>query len=405
MKKKVVIFICVFILILTLVALYSYSLKNMPLVNNKKDAINENGNLTVVDVTDLELGDGSGHQHLFKTQYDENQHWEECTLCHQKKDVMIHSFTRTWSLGYESCENDNVCTEACLCGYSKKWQRPCVFKGSYAYASSSDFKKCEIRTYTGHYAYHGYYLNSYGNGPIYYTPGSERCIDSKGNLIDCNTSSSVKCVRCGNPSDKTHTLYVIDKKLQCYVCGNIFGEVIDFQIVRDDNVPAKNTISTTIKLNDGVTFNSTYGAWIKTYMEIDKQSKVDNTDGTITIISEMKFKSNVKEPIVPGVIIYVNINGKKCRLSLYNESIICDYIKPEISGMEINGGKDLTEWSRTKPIVVSGTENWCNTVKVKIVELENEENVIFKGETTVSENQYSISCTPEIECGLARKNV
>lgn len=407
MRKKIVIFIGSFILIFIGVILYSSALKNISIFNNKNNAINEqNRDVTIVDVTDLDLGDGVGHQHLFKTQYDENQHWEECTLCHKKKDIMIHSFTRNWSLGYESCENDNVCIENCICGYSKKWQKPCVFDGkSYSNGSCTHFKKCSIRTYGNHGAYHGYYLNSYGSGKIYDLPGSEQCVDSKGNLINCNTSSSVKCVICGYPSDQRHSLVVVDKKLQCIICKNIFGEVIDNQIIRDNSVPAINTISTTIRLLNGATFNSNYGAWNKNNIEIDRQNKINNADGTITVISEVKFKSNVKGALYNNIVIYLNINGKRCRTSLFEGEIICDYIKPEISSIEINGGKDLTEWSRTKPIVVSGTENWCNTVKVKIVELENEENIIFEGETSVNGNHYTISCTPEMESSLARKNV
>ena len=79
-----------------------------------------------------------------------------------------------------------------------------------------------------------------------------------------------------------------------------------------------------------------------------------------------------------------------------------DNIPAEIT--EINSGdKTLTEWSRTKPIIVKGTENYCDTVSVKIVEVGNEENIIFEGGANVINQQFEISCTPEIEANIEGK--
>jgi len=79
-----------------------------------------------------------------------------------------------------------------------------------------------------------------------------------------------------------------------------------------------------------------------------------------------------------------------------------DRIKPEIT--EISSGEgSLTEWSRTKPIIVRGNENYCDKVDVKIVEVGNEENVIFEGGANVVNGKYEVSCIPEIETGETGK--
>ncbi len=61
-----------------------------------------------------------------------------------------------------------------------------------------------------------------------------------------------------------------------------------------------------------------------------------------------------------------------------------------------NGSESLTEWSRTKPITITGIENYCNIVNVKII--DDLENIVFEGKANVVNQNYSISCTPELEC-------
>ena len=63
---------------------------------NKQSA--ENVNVTVVDVTNMVTGSNINHQHIYKTMYDSTQHWEECTICHEKNSVVNHNFTTTWAL-------------------------------------------------------------------------------------------------------------------------------------------------------------------------------------------------------------------------------------------------------------------------------------------------------------------
>lgn len=53
---------------------------------------------TVVDVTGLIIGEETEHEHVYKTTYDEENHWEECIYCNEKRNMIVHNFTTTWAL-------------------------------------------------------------------------------------------------------------------------------------------------------------------------------------------------------------------------------------------------------------------------------------------------------------------
>jgi len=63
---------------------------------NKQSA--ENTDVTVVDVTNMVTGSDINHQHIYKTMYDSTQHWNECTICHAKNNIVNHNITTTWAL-------------------------------------------------------------------------------------------------------------------------------------------------------------------------------------------------------------------------------------------------------------------------------------------------------------------
>ncbi len=154
MKKKIILrgILTVLILVVGLV-LYSEKVSKIEIIDNVKNAMNEQievlsekvqsiantlsntGEPTVVDVTGLIKGKETEHEHVYKTMYDDNKHWEECTVCGEKREEAEHSFTTTWALGYESCHWNNSYTKICICGYSETGHRPCVWDGkSYRYS-------------------------------------------------------------------------------------------------------------------------------------------------------------------------------------------------------------------------------------------------------------------------------
>ncbi len=87
MKKKIVLkgFLIAIVLIIGLVC-YSEKVSKIEIVDNVKNILSEqiqnaistlNGNdePTVIDVTGLIKGEETAHEHVYKTMYDENNHW------------------------------------------------------------------------------------------------------------------------------------------------------------------------------------------------------------------------------------------------------------------------------------------------------------------------------------------
>lgn len=110
-----------------------------------------------------------------------------------------------------------------------------------------------------------------------------------------------------------------------------------------------------------------------------------------------KFKEEIKTKTALDVGFY--IGNLACNTEVIELSP--DLVPPVISSISSDGNQ-LTEWSKSKPIVISGTENYCNVVNIEI--LDDNNKLIFKGDTEVKNKNYSISCTPELEAGLEGRN-
>ena len=75
--------ISIIILILGVLTLFCTKIYKISTIENIRQKIvkteeNEN-NVTIVDITNLEDNGNLEHEHIFKTKYDANKHWEECS--------------------------------------------------------------------------------------------------------------------------------------------------------------------------------------------------------------------------------------------------------------------------------------------------------------------------------------
>ena len=183
---------------------YSETVKPIGIIENVKRALEEMmqsstsdvKNVTTIDVTGIELGKETEHEHVYKTMYDEEKHWEECIICNEKRNEVVHSFTITWALGYESCHSSNFYTKTCSCGYSETGYKPCVWDGkSYDTGVSyhAHMPRCSVCNTSILHSY--YYLE---NGEWKLNPGQKgdfeeypqninqvRCHKANGELITC----------------------------------------------------------------------------------------------------------------------------------------------------------------------------------------------------------------------------
>lgn len=81
-----------------------------------------------------------------------------------------------------------------------------------------------------------------------------------------------------------------------------------------------------------------------------------------------------------------------------SEHLYPDLIKPTISNISIG---DSTIWNKSMTITISETENWTDTVKAEIIDDKGE--IIYTGSRNVTNGNYSISCTPELETGAEER--
>ncbi len=404
MNKKCLIIVVVLIGIGLI--LFSEKIYKLIVIKNSITTTNKEieKNVTIIDVTGIKLGTETEHEHIYKTMYNEEKHWEECKVCNNIQNEVVHTYTTTWASGTENCKGGNYYTKSCTCGYSIQGKRPHVWTGGYVTSDLRHAKKCSVCA-AGIGGRNGlYYKDSYGKGEIYNDENGPLdayfyCYKSDGSKITCNNLGT--CVMCKKThTTKKHALMIDEtsNKIFCMVCKDEFGTCYN-NMTRDSNIPGTYIVTSNIELKNGATYDS-IGGMPNTSGAIEKSNRtitnIDTGKVKFTLKNEIKLKTGWKIGVIENLNINILINGIKCNLSIMPpETLYPDIIKPIIG--DISTENDV-EWSKNKIITISGTENYCNTVKVKI--LDNENNTIFSGETTVNNGSYSISCTPDIEAGV-----
>ena len=365
-----------------------------PKISQVEENIKSENEVTTIDITYLEDNGNMEHEHIIKTMYNENEHWEECTICGQKQSILKHNFTTVWDLNSESCQYYNFATNSCSCGYSYVWHKPCVWDGS-SYNIYSDFthaKKCKV---CGERIMYDYYKN----GILYSTVNSStNCATSNGTRITC--SNGGYCSTCKNNRESgVHFVSSYDGMLKCRICNTQFGTYSLLQETKDTStIPV--TYTTVYKVNlINATYTGTIGEINSKAYQINTQSisNINSEKTEFIVTSKSQLISDYKQKNSSSPRIYITSNRKKFQMSFPLRTSNPDVIEPTISSVTSYDNTELIEWSKNKPLIITGTENYCNKVKVKIVEIENEENIVFETETNVSSNNYSVSCIPELE--------
>ena len=103
----------------------------------------------------------------YVSKYDTTNHWNECSICKKKYNVVAHTYTETWTMG-ESCHPNNKCNHICACGYS------------YQTNNTREHKNPSFITERSRYRH--VYSCSYCN----VTFNGEKCIKDDGSKINCD---------------------------------------------------------------------------------------------------------------------------------------------------------------------------------------------------------------------------
>ena len=312
--------------------------------------------------------------------------------------------------GYESCVQGNSYTKICTCGYSEIGHKPCVWDGySYRglYQARSHLKQCSVCESDIMYSY-------YYNGMLYIEEEKkeavipeysqmERCSDSNGNIISCTSIGT--CTKCkGNYPEEYKLAHYLsqqeDNKITCVVCKKEFG-TMDIDIKNNSNIPMEYIVTVNIKFTNGMAFSRDPYLYFGYTSGIFEQETIDvtyiNDNRTDVILkAKIKFNSTFKGKVnIASVQFHTKLNNSAYESHCQTKYFLLksDLTKPEISNIQLSGN----EWTKSKPITITGTENWTNTVNIKI---ENDRGrVVYEGDANVTNNNWSISCTPEIEAG------
>ncbi len=181
-----------------------------------------------MDLTGLLTGEDA-HNHIYETQYNDTQHWEECIICGNKQNIANHHIQTIGNAA--TCDEyvilgQEVCTDNC--GYSKQLE----------YLEHIRPAKLNWQNYLGtrHIAYQcercgGSGKNSLTQEHTFYINGKIMTVNQmKQAGMNIHQYTSLTCTVCKlNIPLNQHTFYTNI----CYLCDKKYGPDINFNIAEN----------------------------------------------------------------------------------------------------------------------------------------------------------------------------
>lgn len=317
------------------------------------------------------------HTHVWATTYDENHHWEYCTVCGETRNEEEHNFTDHWALGYESCDYNNYCIKTCSCGYSYTYHKPHNWGG--------------LNSANTRFFHYQYCLNCGSWGP------SEDCYDDDGPLGCTNPGT---CKVCGNvATSASHKL----SGGTCIFCHKKFVDCTK-PVVKYTSDYSKCIITFKLTpLNPSVTITGASNVgWSPFINYTDANvSSVLNSDGSRDFTTTITFKEHCSDTTVIGY-------GNSDQLIKINEQDVFetgffdvytyrDHTAPIISKVNQTNQTEKDGWATIKKLDISGTEENSSYVHLSIEDFLTGEVLIEDATASVVDGKWSYSCTPPIE--------
>ena len=327
----------------------------------------------------------------YVSKYDTTNHWNECSICKKKYNVVAHTYTETWTMG-ESCHPENKLNHICTCGYS------------YQTGNTREHDWGKLNTDAMNY-------NHYQSCKVCtkIKGSAENCTKEDGSKINCNNLGT--CTICKHVYSKAgHYAEGVNKNgdAKCKFCNKYVGTISNLVT----NYSSSNIFefSYDVSVSDTGNFNGSRlvpsnqdprsnGAIIVSYVKTDKTSTTVNITGKVQIgDKETKYYFN---SYLKGY--YVSSNEYVESLQLQFADLTSDRTPPVINPtIEQNNITVSNGWTTQKEIVVSGTENFCSSVKLTLKDSEG--NTYLKDAATqVTNNQWRYAFRPDIEADEAGK--
>ena len=361
----------------------------------------EEKGVTDIDLTGLVTGEDTEHTHIYETVTNSTEHWKQCIICNNKIDVEKHILgEKIWAAGSESCEKNNFYTQRCKCGYQVKGRKPCIWDG-HSYERTTNYRHIKTCNVCKGQIDNEYYIENDLN--TLYVNKIEQCVNSKGNITCSNLGICDVCNSNWNSSP--HQLnakaggMVGTSEIYCQRCNKSFGTV-EFNITNNHSAPSTYTGNLTVNLTNGATIDTTHNGTVR---EIGKpfetinsvRTDISSTSAKYTISST--FKNIWKEYYFAYYIVSVVINGYKTSIYLCNSFYMYPDTKvQQVPTVQVMDSEEIEgDWATNKEIKISGDEDYCNYVTVKIKDDAGKE--IFSGKATAKNGKYALSCIPELE--------
>lgn len=346
---------------------------------------------TTIDVTFLAMGDDVGHEHVYETKYDSNNHWKQCIICDKKIDISGHSYTEAWSMG-DSCAYGNKLVHSCSCGYSYRTENTRPHR---------DLRACYFETNTYHLVNQcAYCKDAYGaRSEIHYDAGGQ---------LGCATGRSGTCSACGvEISADMHEAWMhpdvtngnhSEEHGQLATCSKC-GKNLATDFVGDISYNG-TTMTYTLKvtypwnISQAQSFSAGAGFYPDQSGIVSSSSySVSGKTVTYNITAQMAPEYEKR------TVLYYNptvTTADGTRFTIHQDTwVIAEKTPPQ--NITVNQ-QDITSqdgWATAKRITIAGTENYCSSVNIKVKDSSGREYANTK--TVVNNGSFSYSFIPDIE--------
>lgn len=327
------------------------------------------------------------HTHIWATKYNNDKHWEYCTVCNKERNEEPHNMIDNWFFGYASCHSssgDNYSTRICKCGYN------------YIYRMSHGI----IRGWynTGVRMVHYKHCASCGSWTT-----SGYCSNRKGR-IGCHNPGT--CDTCGMTCTKDwHYITRSDdgKGGKCRECNQQFFKLEDYSLTYTEDYSAAIIQFKFVPTAPGVEFTGTMGAYCGnsnytgctwTYEKLSDGSCAYK--GVYTFDRNKQRKSNLHFLDRTGAI---KINGINLYIdsSIINETIWQDHIAPLMTEVGQVDQATSGDWATIKELTIKGEEALANIVTLTIKDKLTKDVIISGAKVNVVDGKFVYKCTPAIE--------
>lgn len=329
--------------------------------------------IKTVDLTDIVTGTDMEHSHIYEKKYNNDIHWEECFICHDKINLRAHNLrTTNYSWGYQSCNPTNNYTKYCAdgCGYQVTMKDACDLRNQYITASErylhhDDCKNC------GEWIEH------------------EWCTDSNGNRLSCQNLGT--CVICGHTY--IEAVHLVSYDGRCEFCGQQFVELVESNVsYASDNSYA--ILTWRIRGTNGgqvAKFDKLFN-WYSPAPALDKSYTVtQNANNDCTYRLKITFDPKVKEINYASfdTLNILTVNGTPTYLGGITLVAYQDRQAPIPQSIIVEGNGTPGNFGRKATITAKVIETFSDTVEMRLIAADQQTVLTDWGAATEESDTFT----------------